>query len=308
MKSFKKVTALILCFSLIFGIFALYSFAASPKIIDLKIVTLPTKTVFYEDEDWIYGMWTMDEGTKEIKAKSSSRISFTHNPCGGHFPERGMLDMTGLVIDVFYSDGTKTRMNYKEFKAVSGNYTSNILWAPKDGREFFIGTNTIEVYLKQDVSYYDSYDIEICGKREESEPVFKVKNLSQVYINEENIICDMPAGLTLSRLKNDFFDYKNVEVSFTKVLRAYKYYGTDSKVTVKYPDGTKTVYSIAVPGDIDGNGIVDSNDVELARIAIINSDNLSRAQLLAANVDGMRKITENDLALITVMAASNSIN
>lgn len=308
MKSFKKIIAIILCLSVFLGVLALYTFAASPKVTDFKIVTPPTKTVFYQDEDWVYGQWGIDEDTHEIDLIVDKYISFTHNPCGGQFPTRGMIDLTGLVVDVSYSDGTTTRMAYKEYKNIYGYYVANILFAPKDGKEFFIGTNTIEVYISGYPFQFGSYEIEICGKREESEPVFKAKSPSSFYINENNLICDMPASLTLSRLKNDFFEYKNVDVSFTKVLRAYKYYGTGSTITVKYPDGKTDIYTIVVPGDIDGNGIVDFNDVELARIAIINSNNLSSAQFIAANVDGMRKITENDLSLITVMAASNSAN
>lgn len=303
-SSFRKIISLVLCLAVFSGIFALYSFAASPKITGIKIVTIPTKTKFYEEEDWVYGVWLIDEVTGKISLLPTSEISFTHNPCGGNFPERGMIDMTGLVIDVSYSDGTTTRMTYKEVKNLSGGYSANILCAPKGGTPYFVGTNTIEVYLKQNTSCYDSYDIEICEKRDEAEPFFKVKNLSSVYINDENIFCNMPTGLTLSNLKNNFFDYQNVEVSFSKVLRAYKYYGTGSKITVKYPDGKEEIYTLVTSGDIDGNGIVDSNDTELARLAIIDSSILTRAQFLAANVDGMRTITENDIALITAMAAS----
>lgn len=305
MKSLKKIIAIILCLTLVSGIVALCSYAASPKITGIKIVTLPVKTVFYQEEDWVYGMWDISEETGKPVSVPSERVSFTHNPCGGRYPEVGMLDMTGLVIEVSYSDGTKTNMTYKETKGKSG-YTANIMFSPKGGKGFFPGTNTVEVYLLQNTQCYDSYDIQLLEKREEVEPFFKVKDGSNVEIDSNNYVMGVPSNLTLSQLQNDIFEYENVEVSFSKVSRAYKYYGTGSTVTVKYPDGSKEVYTLVVEGDVDGNGIIDSSDPGLVSIAIINNDSLNRAQFLAANVDGMRKITENDFTLITIMAATNS--
>lgn len=305
MKSLKKIIAIILCLTLVSGIVALCSYAASPRITGIRIVTLPVRTVFYQEEDWVYGVWDTSESTGQPVLIQSDKISFTHNPCGGRYPERGMLDMTGLVIEVSYSDGTKTNMTYKETKGKAG-YTANIMFSPKGGKGFFIGTNTIEVYLLQNTQCYDSYDIQILEEKEEVEPFFKVKDGSNVEIDSNNFVMGVPANLTLSQLQNDIFDYENVEVSFSKVSRAYKYYGTGSTVTVKYPDGSKEIYTLVVEGDVDGSGIIDSSDIGLVSLAIINNDSLNRAQFLAANVDGMRKITENDLAIITILAASNS--
>lgn len=151
------------------GMCSFYSFAASKKITKLKIITLPEKTEFYQGADWTYGVWeTSEEKAGKVVLVSSKKISFTHNPGGGIYPDRGMLDMRGLVVEVSYSDGRKERIAYKETKGSNGFYRANICASPKNGKEYFVGTNTIEVYLKENTSCFDSYKIEILG---ESKPV-----------------------------------------------------------------------------------------------------------------------------------------
>lgn len=165
----KKVISVILAIAMIFSICGLYSSAAGKKIQSLKIVTKPTKVDFYKDTDWVYGVWDDIEGQPgKYKLISSGKISFTHNPCGGIYPERGMVDMTGLKIEVVYTDGTKETIAYTETKNKLGFYSANILVSPKDGKEYAIGTNVMEVYLKADTSKYDSYKINI---RNEAAPV-----------------------------------------------------------------------------------------------------------------------------------------
>ena len=94
----KKIISLISALAILMSVCGLYSFAADKKIKSLKIVSQPVKTVFYKDTDWVYGTWDASEGSsKDVTLKSSKKISFTHNPCGGIYPERGMIDMTGLI-------------------------------------------------------------------------------------------------------------------------------------------------------------------------------------------------------------------
>lgn len=158
----KRFISVILSIAVLAGAFSFSSFAAEKKIKSLKIVTAPTKTVFYKNTDWVYGLWDINESGKgKVTLKSSDKISFTHNPGGGTYPERGMIDMSGLEIEVTYTDNSKTRIKYKETKNSAGFYTSNIAVAPKDGKDFFIGTNTLEVYLTEDYHYYDTYKIKI---------------------------------------------------------------------------------------------------------------------------------------------------
>lgn len=158
----KKIISLFSALAILMSVCGLYSFAADKKIKTLKIVSQPTKTVFYKDSDWVYGTWDASESNpKDITLKSSKKISFTHNPCGGIYPERGMIDMTGLKLEITYTDGSKETITYTETKNKTGFYSANILASPKDGKEYFIGTNTIEVYLARDKTKYDSYNITI---------------------------------------------------------------------------------------------------------------------------------------------------
>ena len=158
----KKIISLISAFAILISVCSLYSFAANKTIKSVKIVTPPSKTDFYKDTDWVYGTWKVNESNpNNITLASSQKISFTHNPCGGIYPERGMIDMTGLKLEVTYTNGSKETITYTETKAKTGYYSANILASPKDGKEYFVGTNTIEVYLAKDKSKYDSYKINI---------------------------------------------------------------------------------------------------------------------------------------------------
>lgn len=156
----KKTVSIILTVIMLFSIFSFHTMAAK-KIQSIKIVELPVKTEFYKDTDWVYGLWNINESTGKATKITSDKISFTHNAGGGKYPERGMLDMTGLKIEVTYTDGTKATIKYKESLAKTGFYTANILVSPKGGKDYFIGTNIMEVYLDSDHSKYDSFNIKI---------------------------------------------------------------------------------------------------------------------------------------------------
>ncbi len=158
----KKTVSLILSAVILISVCGFNSFAVK-KIQSLRIVTMPSKTEFVKDKDWVYGLWNINESTKTVTKIESSKISFTHNAGGGIYPERGMIDMTGLQLEVTYTDGTKSTIAYKESLNATGFYSANILASPKGGKDYFIGTNTIEVYLDADHSKYASYDIKITG-------------------------------------------------------------------------------------------------------------------------------------------------
>ena len=159
----KKALSLFMSIIILLSIGSFHTMAAK-KIQSLKIVSLPVKTELYKDRDWIYGLWNINEKTGKVTKVESNKISFTHNAGGGIYPERGMLDMTGLKIEVTYTDGTKSTITYRESLGPSGFYTANILASPKGGKDYFIGTNTIEVYLDADHSKYDSFNIKILSE------------------------------------------------------------------------------------------------------------------------------------------------
>ena len=307
MKSIKKTIAIILSFVIIFSVFALcFSTSAKATITDIKIVQLPVKTVFYKDKDWIYGIWTTDESAPNTPILvESDKISFTHNPCSGNYPDRGMLDMTGLVIEVSYSDGTTKEIEYTETLGKTGFYKANILVSPKGGVSYFTGVNTMEVYLAENKRCYDSFDIELV---EEKTACFGAKEGSTAVIDKNRFITGLKPELSAKQLLNEFLEYENVEISVSKALPSSKYIGTGSTVTVKYPDGHEELYTVIIYGDVDGNSFIDSLDVSVISYEVAVGGTLNAAQTRAANIDGMRGIASTDLTMITRASDTGLLN
>lgn len=168
MKKTKRLISCIMAVILVVsctGVSSLFSaFAATATISSVKIVTYPKQTVFVRGEDWDYGYYDMPESSNAFGTfvSDSRYISFMHN--GGYYSryaDRGMLDMTGLVVEVTYSNGSKEKIAYKETK--SGNKVNqNILASPT--ADYKLGENVIEVYFKANIYAYDSYKITIKEK------------------------------------------------------------------------------------------------------------------------------------------------
>lgn len=157
----KRIVSVFIVLAMLASLCSFYSLGANKTIKGLKIVSQPYKTDFYKDTDWVYGTWETSETIPpKVTLLASDKISFTHNPGSGMYPDRGMLDMTGLKIEVTYSDGSKSTITYTEAKGKTGFYSANIAASPKGGK-YTVGTNTIEVYLTEDYRYYDSYKINI---------------------------------------------------------------------------------------------------------------------------------------------------
>ena len=161
MNKLKKAVSLFTALVMILSMSAFFA-SAAPTITKLEITKLPDKLIFYKDTDWGYGTWSPSgEGDEEVKWTwtESTKISFLRNAGSGIYPERGMVDMTGLEILVTYSDSTTKKMVYKETKNSAGIIKANILVSPKGN--FTVGTNTFEVYLSANTKVYDSYKVEI---------------------------------------------------------------------------------------------------------------------------------------------------
>ena len=126
---------------------------------------------------------------------------------------------------------------------------------------------------------------------------FGVKEGSTAVI-DGNYIYGLKTRLTAANLRNTFLDYEGVEVTFEKAIEDARYYGTGSTVTVKYADGTEEVYTIVIFGDVDGNSIIDSDDAFAALEASNDNSLFSAVQRKAANVDGVRRISLDDYAII----------
>lgn len=303
MRTAKRFVSVILSLAVVLSVCAVYSRAASSKITGLKILTLPTKTIFYENEDWVYGTWDSSEAVPgEYVLIPSKKISFTHNPCSGLYTERGMLDMRGLTVEVSYSNGTKETIAYKETLRSGGFYNANIYVSPKDGTEYFIGANTMEVYLPGNPACYDSYDVDILAEKDNPNG-FRMKNPDKITVDADGYITGIRPWLTEEKLKADYFDFGTTEVIFSKSVRTSRYYGTGSIVTVKYQSGIEKKYELIIPGDIDGNGIINNSDVIIMSKVVGDNSILSGAYLKAAELNRMPRINGGDLSVLMKMAA-----
>lgn len=300
MKRIKKFLCFAVSLAVIAAACSSFSVSAARSITGLEIITLPDKTEFIEETDWVYGLWEESDTGGGIIAVPAELISFTHNPCCGRYPERGMLDMTGLSIRVSYSDGTSKVMNYAETVNKNGQLTQNILASPKGGK-YSVGTNIIEVYLAENTKFYDSYTIEIIESDLE-EPIVKLSSEKAVINNNSGYITGLDTYLTKPVLESDWFDFGSAEVTFSKANKSAKYYGTGSTLTASYPDGTTETFTFVITGDLDGNGTIDFRDVNIMSGAI-NGAPLTAEQEKAAEADGMRRITANDLLAIAEIAA-----
>lgn len=165
MNLIKRTLSLVLALVMVFGVCAatyFESFAAKSSMVSLEIKTLPDKLKFYRGVDWDYGVWDLPDDDADnvwLWQAGGSKISFLHNQGSGLYPERGMIDMTGLEIKIKYSDGTERTLKYKETPIAPNVVEANILVSPQ--REFFVGKNVLEVYVKDDINFYDTYEIEI---------------------------------------------------------------------------------------------------------------------------------------------------
>lgn len=300
MVNLKKLLCIIFSAVIIFGVFSGNTVAATKAtMIKLEIVNMPVKTVFVKEKDWIYGVWNISETTGEPILVASDKISFTHNPCSGLYPERGMLDMTGLSIKVSYSDGTSKILEYTETLNKNGSYSTNILVSPKGG--YSVGINTVEVYLAENTKYYDSYQIEITETDPDEKPYKALSSECAVVDYDALCVYGLSSGLTRAKLESDIFDFGDAEATFTKAKKDSRYYGTGSTLTLTHYNGTVETFTLIVPGDVDGNGIVNFDDVAIVSCAVGDSSILTQTQEKAAEVDGIRRITANDVSCILQM-------
>ncbi len=175
MKILKKLTSVFLSCIFAFSCLATLSIHSSAtSILAVTVLTKPTKLVYYQGTDWDYGYYDFPEddgigtfvytkdATFTYQNKTYSKISFFHS--GGfytdQYPDRGMLDLTGLSILVLYSDDTTQTITYKETKEHGDTIHQNIYANPALGN-FFVGTNKINVYVPGNSKIKASFDIQI---------------------------------------------------------------------------------------------------------------------------------------------------
>lgn len=160
MKSTNKIISLLMVLILVFSCTGVFASAASSDAVtpkSIKIVQLPKRTTFFKGTDWNYGAFDLpEEGIGEF-IPGGTKVAFMHN--GGYdsrYAEKGMLDMTGLVVSVTYSDGSTKNVTYEETK--KGNYVGqNICVSPSSSWK--AGENTAEIYFTSNINVYTTYKV-----------------------------------------------------------------------------------------------------------------------------------------------------
>lgn len=162
MKKTNKFISLLMALILVLSCTGVFASAVSPDASipkSMKIITLPNRTTFFKGTDWNYGVYDLpEEGLGEFMP-GGTKISFMHN--GGYdsrYAERGMLDMTGLVVEVTYSDGSKKNVTYEETK--KNNYIGqNICVSPS--KAWALGENTAEIYFTSNIDVYTTFKVNL---------------------------------------------------------------------------------------------------------------------------------------------------
>ncbi|MBQ8227601.1 MAG: dockerin type I repeat-containing protein [Clostridia bacterium] len=168
MRKTTKLMSLILALVMAFSLCSGFSASAAPKLVSLKITSVPEQLKFYRGTDWDYGTWDQPDDFEPWVWVPGSRISFLRNPGSGYYQETGMINATGLVIEVGYSDGSTKTIKYRETLKEDGTYTQNIILSPENG-VYKVGKIKIEVWLLEDNRYYDTYEIEIIDSSKPTE-------------------------------------------------------------------------------------------------------------------------------------------
>ena len=132
MKTTKRIISVVLAFVMIFSVCSAFHAYAAPRITDVKITSLPAKLKFFKGTDWDYGEWDQPDDAGPWVWKERDRISFLRNPGGGFYPDAGMIDGKGLVVEISYSDGSKKSLAYKE-TVVQGVVKQNMILSPENG-------------------------------------------------------------------------------------------------------------------------------------------------------------------------------
>ncbi len=165
MKSLKRIICILSALIIAVVPFnAVFALAANPTPVSMTIVKLPDKLKFYKGTDWDWGEWMQIENgpfdSLIVWRNDPTLISFLYHPFSGALPERGCINLTGLKVEITYSDGSKRTVDYKETQK-DEIYKPNIYAIPYKGKPYFIGKNTIQIYFPSDTKHSATYEIEI---------------------------------------------------------------------------------------------------------------------------------------------------
>lgn len=201
-------------------------------------------------------------------------------------------------LEVFLANYDRLNNAIAEFEAIDGNLYANY----NDAKDVYDAVKAWkeanpDKNITQQNEVDDQYQL-LKDAIDSLIPVrFGVKEGSTAVI-EGNYIYGLKTNLTAANIRNNFLDYEGVEVTLTKAIEEARYYGTGSTITVKYADGTEETYTIIIFGDVDGNAIIDSDDAYATLAAAVDNSLFDAVQRKAANVDGVRRISVDDYAII----------
>lgn len=208
MKTVKRLLSIAVAFVMVFSMCATLSAHAAPMLMDIKIVSQPDKLKFYKGTDWDYGEWEQP-GEGEWVWVQSDRISFLRNGGCGSFPDVGMIDATGLVLELSYSDKTTKTVTYTE-TATSWGVAQNINLAPEKGF-YETGKVTVEVWLDGYGWAYDTYEIEIVdGPKPAERQKGDINNDTKVNSSDALLVLQYSVGLqTFDDVQKFYADMNN---------------------------------------------------------------------------------------------------
>lgn len=142
-----------------------------------------------------------------------------------------------------------------------------------------------------------SINIEIQKKQEIVEPE---KLTSDIYIVEKDTISRIAPNTTIAQFKKNVVTKQNMvftDKNGTVINDENAIIGTGTKLNA----GTTLKYVLIVKGDVDGNGIMNLNDIAKMKLHYIEKELLTGIYLKAADVDEDGKVSVNDIAQVKLM-------
>ncbi len=129
---------------------------------------------------------------------------------------------------------------------------------------------------------------------------------SQVYTVSENIISNVAPGSTVGEMLSNLHD--NTLLSVYKggeLANADDKVATGMVVKITYNGLVTATYTVAVKGDINGDGFISSGDMLAVKLYASNRTTLTEVQSAAADYNGDGAVTQDDFLLITALMLGN---
>ena len=204
-------------------------------------------------------------------------------------------------------DTTAYDAQVERIPADTSAYTADSVQAVTDAK------SAVDTFLAGDVNITDQAELDALVATLETAidnlaiSAYFQANADSTCVIDGNLIYGLETRLSASKLKSTYLDYEGVTLTVTGVKG--RYLGTGSTVTVAYPDGTTEVYTIVIFGDMDGDGQVNTNDLNNFGAYITKNTTLTDAQKKAMNLDNdaRKRLNTNDLLRLQSAVSSGAI-